>query len=82
MGVMITLGDIAGKTRLLDVECTRCDRRGRINVDARLALHGPDCPISRITGPMHADCPRNQHGPVYQRCDVRCPDLVRLTRLG
>jgi hypothetical protein len=82
MGMMITLGDIAGKTRLLDVECTRCDRRGRLNVVARLALHGPNCPLRRIIEPMYSSCPRYLQGPVYQRCDVRFPGLAELMRLG
>jgi hypothetical protein len=81
MSMLITLGDLAGKTLLLDVECKRCHRRGKINMEARLALHGPDCPLRRIVEPMNSSCPRYLRGPVYQRCDVRFPGLAELTRL-
>jgi hypothetical protein len=55
---MITVG----KTRLLNVESTLCDRRGRTNAEARLGLPWPDCPNGRVLAPIYADCPSNQHG--------------------
>ena len=29
----VTLGDIAGKITMLEVACSRCERRGRLSVD-------------------------------------------------
>jgi hypothetical protein len=32
----VTLGDIADKIRMLEVACSRCERRGRLNVTAAM----------------------------------------------
>jgi hypothetical protein len=38
----VTLGDIAGKLSMLDVACSKCDRRGRLSVAKLIAEHGAD----------------------------------------
>jgi hypothetical protein len=36
----VTLGDIAGKLQMLDVACSRCERRGRLSVAKLIERHG------------------------------------------
>jgi hypothetical protein len=36
----ITLGDLAGKIAMLEVACSRCQRRGRLWVDRLIEQHG------------------------------------------
>ena len=38
----VTLGDVAGKLPMLDVTCSKCDRRGRLSVANLIAQHGAD----------------------------------------
>jgi hypothetical protein len=36
----VTLGDVAGKLGMLNVACSKCDRRGRLSVAKLIAEHG------------------------------------------
>src|SRR4051812_10988571 len=35
----VSLGDIAGKVTMLEIECTKCDRYGRYRVDRLIERH-------------------------------------------
>ena len=39
-----TFTDIEGKLEVLQVECTKCDRKGRYSVARPIAKHGPQGP--------------------------------------
>jgi hypothetical protein len=73
MRTRITLGEIAARTDMLDVQCSRCDRRGRISVKRLVREHGPDADMPDLTG----DCP-NLDGPIMERCDIFFPELPGL----
>jgi hypothetical protein len=36
----VTLGDLAGRITMLEIACSRCKRRGRLQVDRLLAQYG------------------------------------------
>ena len=38
----VTLGDVAGKLPMLDVACSKCERRGRLSVAKLIAERGAD----------------------------------------
>ena len=41
----VTLGDLAGRIAMLEIACSRCERRGRLQVDRLLAQYGDwSCP--------------------------------------
>jgi hypothetical protein len=70
----ITLADVALRTTVLTVACTRCDRTGRYDVDTLVARHGPASGIPMLLGALSADCPRR----LSVLCGVHCPDLAGL----
>jgi hypothetical protein len=39
---LITLGEIATRTSMLTVACSRCERRGSYRLDKLIARHGAD----------------------------------------
>jgi len=38
----VTLGEIGGRLRMLEVVCSRCERRGRLDVAKLIERHGAD----------------------------------------
>jgi hypothetical protein len=38
----VTLGDIARQITMLEVACSRCERRGRLRLASLIAQHGVD----------------------------------------
>jgi hypothetical protein len=46
----VTLGDITGKLQMLDVACSRCERRGRLSVTKLIERHGAGARADRPSG--------------------------------
>jgi hypothetical protein len=61
---------------MLNVSCSRCDRRGLLSVDRLLAEHGPDFPIPELRHIIAADCPRMIEGKIADPCGVHFPGLA------
>ncbi|MDT7952396.1 MAG: hypothetical protein RQ966_12910 [Acetobacteraceae bacterium] len=74
----ILLGQVAERTAILDVACTRCERRGRLRVAGLLAQHGPEKPMTLLLDELAADCPRSGSTDIYNQCGAHFPDLPRL----
>jgi hypothetical protein len=75
-----TLADLRPAATHLNVACSRCDRRGRLNVARLVEQHGPDATLSGVVADINADCPnRDAHG-LTQRCDIYFPGLGELLR--
>jgi hypothetical protein len=55
-------GDIAGKLRMLQIECTRCARRKRYSVAKLIAQHGHSGNMSKRVSDVRGDCP-NRNAP-------------------
>ena len=53
----LTFGDIAGKLRMLQIECTRCARRKRYSVAKLIAQHGHSGNMSKWVSDVRGDCP-------------------------
>ncbi|MGN7295389.1 hypothetical protein [Rhizobium sp. SAFR-030] len=51
--------------------CTRCERRGRYDVERLKQRFGAEAPIHQVIDAI-ADCPRKKLG----RCGAGCDDLV------
>jgi len=52
------LGAIATRTSMLQVACSRCERRGRYRLDTLIARHGADAGVRVIVPELVADCRR------------------------
>jgi len=76
-GGVISLGEIAGRTALLQVACDRCDRRGRIRTARLLAEHGADLPVAELLRIL-AGCPGAQGLQPHERCGAHFPQLPAL----
>lgn len=74
----ITLSQIAARTDVLVVACTRCDRAGRYRLDTLIAQHSPHLGIPALLRMLSADCPKRQSVSTYDLCGIHCPDLAAL----
>jgi hypothetical protein len=74
----LTPADLLGRIQVINVECLKCDRRGRYRVRTLVKKIGLDGKLTDSLSRLSADCPcKNAHS-FTDRCDVRCPDLSKL----
>jgi len=70
----VTLGDLIDRIAMLEVACSRCERRGRLQVDRLLAQYGDaELPELRLT--LAGDCPRAAVVSISDQCDIYFPGL-------
>jgi hypothetical protein len=72
----VTFGDLAGKLVMLDVACSKCDRRGRLSVAKLIAEHGADMRLPDLREVLAGDCPRLRATSYSDRCAVHYPQLA------
>src|SRR3954453_16919765 len=53
----VTLGDLAARIAMLEVACSRCERRGRLQVDLLVAQYG-DAELPELRLILAGDCPK------------------------
>jgi len=75
---VILLGQAAARLEYLDIECGRCDRRGRLRLDRLIAEHGPHMPMPTLGRLLAADCPRLRADRMHDVCGWRVPALSKL----
>jgi hypothetical protein len=72
----VTLGDIAGRVKILEIECRDCGRYGRYQLARLIEQHAAKFGLPYLRQILARDCPR-QHSPsIYERCAARfinCP---------
>jgi hypothetical protein len=56
----------------------KSDRHGRYRVRTLVREIGIDGNIANWLSGLSADCPRKNAAAFADRCDVRCPDLIKL----
>lgn len=69
----VTLGDIAGRIAMLEVACTRCERRGRYRVAWLIEHHGADMGLPELRTIIAADCPRMIVASTRDLCGAHLP---------
>jgi hypothetical protein len=74
----ITLAQVAERTTVLAVACSRCDRAGRYNLTTLIKQHGRSFTIPLLLRTLAADCPKRESGSNYDNCGIHCPDLPAL----
>jgi hypothetical protein len=78
MSDVVTLGEIAAHASMLDVACSRCERRGRYRLDTLIARHGANAGVRVIVPEVTADCPHRESAALVERCDILFPELRTL----
>ena len=53
----VTLGDIIGRVRMLEIACHHCKRHGWLSVANLIAEHGPDIGLPYLRGKLAGDLP-------------------------
>jgi hypothetical protein len=74
------LGEIAGRLPMLKVACSRCERRGRLDVAKLIERHGADTKLPDLRVILAGDCPRIRAVSIHERCGVHYPQLVDALR--
>ena len=70
----ITLGDVAARIAMLEVACSRCERRGRLQVDLLVVQYG-DAELPELRLILAGDCPRAAVISISDQCDIFFPQL-------
>lgn len=78
MSGSITLGDVAQRTAVLAVACSRCDRAGRYPLNTLIARHGADFGVPSLLRMLSGDCPKRASISAYDLCGVHAPELSAL----
>jgi hypothetical protein len=73
-----TIGGLVGKLMVLQIECPKCDRRGRYYVARLVAEFGAACRLTDWLSERTADCPQKNQAGVTRACGAVMPDLVDL----
>jgi hypothetical protein len=73
------LGDIADRLPMLDVACSKRDRRGRLSVAKLITQHGADMRLPDLREILAGDYPRARSSSVVDRCGVHYPQLLELS---
>jgi hypothetical protein len=67
------LGEIA--MPILEIACSRCERRGRLSVARLIARYGVEGKLPDLQEVLAGDCPRVGATSIYERCGVHYPTL-------
>jgi hypothetical protein len=73
-----TLADVAVRASMLDVACSRCDRRGRLNVHRLIEQHGATAKLPDLKDVLAGNCPKRGSHAIHDRCGVYYPGLTVL----
>jgi hypothetical protein len=74
----ITLGEMQGKIDLLEINCHRCERRGRVSLARLINEHGADTGLPDLWESLAGDCEQARSTAVHNRCANYYPQLPGL----
>jgi hypothetical protein len=80
LGSIITLAQVADRTDVLVVSCSRCERAGRYPVGYLIARHGHYCDLPEVLRWLSADCHKRASITACDLCGIHCPELADLFR--
>lgn len=73
----LSLAQIAERLTVVNVRCTKCDRRGRCRIATLIERYGADFAGPDLRENLSEGCER--HGAAeYERCDLYFPDMLRV----
>ena len=70
-----TLANLRSEVTRLDVACSRCDRRGRLDVARLIEQHGSGATLRDAVAGINAQCPNREAHGVMEPCDIYFPGL-------
>ena len=74
----ITLGELQGKLTMLEVNCHRCERNGRVNLARLIEEHGADTGLPDLWESLAGDRQHARSAAVHNRCAIYYPKLPAL----
>jgi hypothetical protein len=74
----ITLGELRDKLTMLEVACTRCERRGLLRLNRLIAEHDGGMGLPVFGQVLAADCPYAAATSIHDRCGVHFSQLPSL----
>ena len=75
----LSLAQIAELMTIINVRCTKCDRRGRYRITTLIERYGADFAGPDLREKLSADCEKHD-APEYERCDLFFPDMLKVNR--
>ena len=74
----ITLSQIASRSDVLVVACTRCDWADQYRLDTLIAQHSKHLGVPELLRLVSTDCSRRKSCRTDDLCGIHCPDLAAL----
>ena len=74
----LTLARIAELLPVIEVRCSKCDRRGRYRMSTLIEQYGADFAGPDLRDKLSADCAKHDAAE-YERCDLYFPDMLKVT---
>ena len=75
MNGSLTLGEIGHHLPVLDVNCDRCHRMGRLRTQRLIDRYGSAMRLPDLHTELAGDCPNNRPASFADRCRVQYPQL-------
>ncbi len=72
-----TLAEIAVRLPMLEVRCTKCDRRGRYRTASLVERYGADFAGPDLRQKLSTDCEKHAAAE-DERCDLYVPDMLKV----
>ncbi len=74
----LSLAQIAERQSMLEVRCTKSDRRGRYRTASLVERYGADFAGPDLREKLSAGCERHAAAE-YERCDLYFPDILKVS---
>ena len=74
----LTLAQIADLSPVVEVRCSKCDRRSRYRMSNLIERYGADFAGPDLRDKLSADCEKHDAAE-YERCDLYFPDMLAVT---
>ncbi len=74
----LTLAQIADLLEMVEVQCTKCDRRGRYRTASLVKRYGAEFAGPDLRDKLSANCEKHDAAE-YERCDLYFPDMLKVT---
>ena len=74
----LSLAQIADLLDMVEVRCSKCDRRGRYRTASLVERYGADFAGPDLREKLSAGCERHAAAE-YERCDLYFPDMLKVS---
>ena len=78
IGGSLTLADVAARSDVLVVSCSRCERAGRYPLTRLIERLGMHFTVPDLLRELSPDCPKRGSVSQYDQCGIYCPELAAL----